>query len=350
MEDNEVFRIKKFMDIIKFICVVMLILIHAHMALVTNQYSFFDTSALSYEMTSRFMFIGLFITILPALAGYVFGLQKKIDIKKTITLFLLFLCVGFFMNVITWGWAYIFSWNVLQFVGLSFLVIAILMKFLTEYEVFLLSVITIMAAAFLSNILAPYNPNNWVAIFVGGRNEFVLWPFFPWFGVVGSGFLYAKYRVKYGGRKWFNAISLVGGLFFMAVAILRGEISARIDPDYVWGPSILTPTLGWILATLGLFLILVVLGSLFSEKIKLRKYGIINSYSKGIMWIYVAQMFVSFRMAIFAKKFFETDNPSIGYFLFMIVMLVIGWLVGVISIKLFQEKKMVIFLKKYNGE
>lgn len=326
----------------------MLILIHAHMALVTNQYTFFDTSTFFYRMTDKFMFIGLFMTILPALAGYVFGMSKNSGIKKIINLFVILALVGFFMNAITWGWRYTFSWNVLQFVGLSFLVIAIFVKFFTYYEIFLLSVLTILAAAFLRTTFAAFNMNNFAAIFIGGKNEFMLWPFFPWFGVVGFGFLYAKYKLKYDGSAWFNPASFCGGLALIGSSILKNEFSARLDPDYVWGPSILTPTLGWVLATLGLFLILTVLGDIFFSKIKLKKYGIINSYSKGIMWIYMAQMLVSFKAAIWVKHFFPMEKLSWAYFIFLITMLAFGWLIGFLSIKLLQEKRMVVFVKKYH--
>lgn len=320
------------------------------MALVTNQYAFFDTNTFFYRVTDKFMFIGLFMTILPALAGYVFGMSKDNGVRKTISLSVILALVGFLMNALTWGWKYTFSWNVLQFVGLSFLVIAIAVEFFTYYEIFLLSLMTILAAAFLRITFAASNMNDFVAIFIGGKNEFMLWPFFPWFGVVGFGFLYARYKLKYGDSAWFNPASFCGGLALIGSAILRNEFSVRLDPDYVWGPSILTPTLGWVLATLGFFLVLMVLGDVFFSKIKLKKYGIINSYSKGIMWIYAAQMLVSFKAAIWVKRFFPMDEPSWAYFIFLAVMLVFGWFVGFLSIKLFQEKRIVVFIKKYHGK
>ncbi len=336
------------MDFIKFICVVFMIFIHAHMVLVTNQYMFFNLTGFFYKVTSEFMFLGLFLTILPALAGYVFGMKSDFSIQKTFKLAIFLSVIGFFMNAITWGWGYTFSWNILQFIGLSFLVIAILKNFFSDYEIFLLSMLTVLTAAFLRENLTFLKGDYLAAIFIGSDNRFMFWPFFPWFGVVGAGFLYAAGKVKYARNRWFDVSCFIGGVALIILAILGKEISPSLNPDYVWSPSIFQPELGFLAATIGLFLVLVVLGNVFFNQIKLKKYGIISSYSKGILWIYVAQMFVSYKLSIWVRHFFPIDGPSWVYITFIVFMLAFSWLIGFLSIKILQEKRLVISLKKYD--
>lgn len=325
----------------------MLIFIHAHMVLVTNQYAFFDTSSFFYRVTDNFMFIGLFLTILPALAGYVFGMKGEFDFKKTVRLAILLALIGFFMNAITWGWGYTFSWNILQFIGLALVVIVILERFFSDYEIFLLSLLSILAAAYLRDKLAFLAGNYLVDILIGANNQFTFWPFFPWFGVVGIGFLYARGRLKYAPSRRFGIFFLVIGLVLIGLAIWQKQISPALDSDYVWSPSIFQPALGFPAATIGLFFVLAFLGNTFFNRLKLKKYGLVNSYSKGILWIYVAQMFLSYKASFWVKRFFPIDGISWAYIIFMVLMLAFGWLIGFLSIKIFQEKRLVIFLKKY---
>ena len=136
------------MDIVKFISVAVMVFIHAHIVLVTDYYAIVDTSGFFYNVTSRFMFIGLFITILPMLAGYVFRMNNDYGLRKTIKLAAALSLLGFFMNMITWGAGYTFSWNILQLVSLSLVVIAVLMRFLSVYGVLLLGLFTIFGAEF----------------------------------------------------------------------------------------------------------------------------------------------------------------------------------------------------------
>jgi len=334
------------MDVVKFICVAAMVFIHAHIVLITDSYRIADTSGFFYTITDKLMFLGLFLTVLIALAGFIFRLNGDYEIKKTIKLAVFISFLGFFMNMATWGAGYTFSWNVLQLVGLSFVVIAILMKFFSVGKIFLLSSTVVLTAGPLRNLLSAFNNKYLINIFIGADNHFIFWPFFPWFGVVGFGFLFAHYQLKYKNSVKFRINAAVIGLGLMAIAFLRGEISPALDPNYVWSPSIFQPKIGWVLATIGFFCVLVVLGNSLFSKMSFKKYGIINSYSKGILWIYVTQMFVSSFLSFFIKEFFPMDKPSTAYFILPVFMLLFSWYVGALSIKLFQEKKLVIALKK----
>lgn len=344
------------LSVVKFVCVAMMIFVHAHLALITDSYVIADTSGFFYKVTSDFMFVGLFLFTLPIISGAIlrmdFGVNiineklKDYSFKKVLMTAIFLILAGFFMNAITWSAWYIFSWNVLQLIALSFIVIAVLVKFFSTRAVLLLGMITLIAAEPLRNFLGNMDHSYFGGILVGANNAYVFWPFFPWFSVVAFGFLFAHYFLKY--KDSFNfRISAIGiGILFLAIAIFRGEISPYLDPKYIWGPSIFQPKIGLVLAAMGLFCVLVVGANFLFRDIKLRKYGIVNCYSKGILWIYVIQMFASYKLSFLVKSFFPMDKPSLVYFILPVVMLLLSWLVGALSIKLLQEKLIVVRLKK----
>jgi len=335
------------MNVVKFISVAMLIFIHAHMMLVTNNnYGFDDTSSFFYKITDKFMFLGLFLTILPMLAGYVFRISEDHELRKTIKIAIFLLFVGFFMNLAIWGIEYVFSWNILQFVGLSFVVITFLMSYFSERVIFLLSSVAILVAPLLRNFLTNVSNSYFIDIFIGNINHFMFWPFLPWFGVVGFGFLFAHYQLKYKNDFKFRTISLFLGIAFLLFAIATNTISPPLNSDYVWSLDIFQPKIGFVLATMGLFLVLSVLGTFFWEKANFKKYGIINSYSRGILWIYVSMMFANGVFYYAMKDRLPLNNPASIYFIWMIFIFAFSWAVGALSIKFLDEKKLIVYLKK----
>jgi len=334
------------LDFVKFICVAVMIFAHAHIMLIIRYDRVLDNSGFFYKITEKYMPLGLFIMILPMLAGVVFRIAGKLNLQKTANTAIFLALLGFFMNIITWGWRYSFSWNVLQFIGLSFLVIAFLMEYFSIDAVFLLSFITLVAAEPLRGILWDWQNNYFTAIFIGSGNGYMLWPFLPWFGLVGLGFIFADVYEKNTNKNKFIFLSGLLGVFLIIAVVLMGEISPFLDPKYIWGSSVFQPKIGWVFAAIGLFLSLMAITNTFLNKMEFHKYGIVNSFSKGILWIYVVQMFVSHYLSFVIKRFFPMDGPTLAYFILPVFMLVLSWGVGALSIKLLTEKTLVITLKK----
>ncbi|MFH1558917.1 MAG: heparan-alpha-glucosaminide N-acetyltransferase domain-containing protein [Patescibacteria group bacterium] len=262
------------LSVVKFVCLAVLIFVHAHMALITDSGVVINPFGFFYKTTSSFMFLGLFLFILPIIAGailrmdldkeFVQGkLRKDYGLGKIIRVAIFLSLTGFFMNMITFGFGYTFSWNVLQLVGLSFIIIVFLMKKFSVRAVGWLGLVTLLAAGPLRNILGSWDYLYFVGIFIGVNNAYVFWPFFPWFGVVVFGFLTAHYYLKYKDSIKFRASLLVMGAALILIAILRGEISPHLDPNYIWGSSLFQPKIGWVFASLGLFCLLVAIGNIF---------------------------------------------------------------------------------------
>lgn len=341
-------RIKNWpaLDVVKFICVLAMIVVHSHFALATDFYRFADAAGFFYKISEKFMFLSLFVMMLPMLAGAVLRTQESLDIRRTVKLASLMAFFGFLMNLLTSGPGYIFSWNVLQFLGLSLVVISILLKYYSIREVFLLSFFSLVFAGPLRSVLGGYGNIYPVGIFIGADNQFIFWPFFPWFSLVGLGFVFTHLYEKYADFEGFNPATFLAGLFLLLIAGLRGEISPYLDPNYVWGPSLFQPKIGFVLAVIGLFCVLIALANIFFNNISLKKYGIINSYSKGIFWIYLYQMSYNFYFSVVLKAFFPMAEPRMAYFILPVLMIFSSWYIGFASIKLFQEKKLIITLKK----
>ncbi|MCK4386949.1 MAG: DUF1624 domain-containing protein [Candidatus Pacebacteria bacterium] len=351
-------RLKKWvaLDIIKFIAVVIMVFVHIHLVLVTDTYRFSNTTDFYYQITSNLMFVGLFVFLLPMTAGailrmnfgerLVHGKLKNYKINWIISMAVFIALLGFLMNWLTWGVDYIFAWNVLQLVALSFIVITLLLRLFSIRALFLASIFSIFMAEPLRNFLGGFDSSYLAGVFVGNNSHQMFWPFFPWFGVVGLGFLIAHYYLKYKDSVRFRVSLIILGIFLIDIAIFRDEISPYLDPGFAWGSNLFQPKIGWILAVVGLFCFLVGFCNTFLNKIHLKKYGIINSYSKGILWIYIVQMFVSCKIAVFFKDFFPLCFLSWSYFILLMCMLLLSWLVGALSIKFLQAKQLRITLRK----
>ncbi len=359
MTNNLDHQIKEWsaLNAVKFVCLAVLIFVHAHMALVTESGVIANPSGFYYQVTSNLMFLGLFLVVLPIIAGAVLRmdlgeevvqgkLKKNYGFGQIIKTAIWLALAGFFMNMVTFGAGYTFSWNVLQLIGLSFIVIVFLLKAFSVRVVGWLGLATLLAAGPLRNILGSWDYLYFVGIFIGADNAYVFWPFFPWFGVVAFGFLVAHYYLKHKDSVKFRISLLILGAALLSTAILRNESSPYLDPSYAWGASLFQPKIGWVLAALGFFCLLVAVANIFFNQSRFSQYGIINSYSKGILWIYVIQMFASQKLSLLIKRFFSMNEPSVAYFILPVSLLGLGWLIGALSIRFLQEKLIVIRLKK----
>ncbi|EKE19128.1 MAG: hypothetical protein ACD_9C00124G0002 [uncultured bacterium] len=344
------------LNFVKFVCVAVMVFVHSHLILITDRsYSIADTSGFFYGITSKTMFVGLFLFILPIIAGAIFRMDlgarivngRLIDysFKKVVRIAIFLTLAGFFMNFLTANIKYLFSWNILQLMALSLIIVVALLKFISIRAVFLLGLVTLIAAESLRNFLSDSH-FYFINILIGGDKGFIFWPFFPWFSVIVFGFLFAHLYLKYEDNIKFRIGALVAGVAFLAIAAFRGEISPYLDPEYVWGASLFQPKIGLVLASMGLFSVLVVVANYVFSNVQLKKYGIVNSYSKGILWIYVIQMFANYKLAALVKRFFPIDGPSVAYFILPVSMLLLSWLIGAATIKLLQEKLIVVRFKK----
>ncbi|HNV70360.1 MAG TPA: hypothetical protein PKO06_11725, partial [Candidatus Ozemobacteraceae bacterium] len=123
------------LDLVKCACVIGMILLHCFYWICTvyGRLIVVPDSVL-LPWISRFMIVGFLPLMLPLTAGCALrhqlspgGESAKLSLSQGLgiagsSMFLLLL--GYLMNVLATGWAAVSSWNVLQFVGCSFVIIA----------------------------------------------------------------------------------------------------------------------------------------------------------------------------------------------------------------------------------
>ncbi len=357
--DNSYFSGKHWpaLKFVKFFCVAVMIFVHAHLLLITNEKHVMENvNGYFYRATEDAMAIGLFVFMLPIIAGTVFrislgdkfsrGYLRDYSFSEIFKLAAFLTLVGFAMNVLVGGIFAIFSWNILQLMALSLLIIVALAKSFSLKSVFLVGLISLLAAEPMRNLFGNSVNSYWVAVLIGDGGTFMFWPFFPWFSVIVFGFCFGHFYLKYRNSLSFKLNSFALGSGLLLVAIMRQEISPHFDPQNIFGANIFQPKIGFVLASMGLFCILVVAADYFFNGTKFKKYGIINVYSQGIIWIYVFQMWANFKLAPLIKNYVPMDGLSWEYLILPVTVWLASWLVGALSVKLLQEKLIVIKLKK----
>ncbi|MAE42753.1 hypothetical protein CMO93_03205 [Candidatus Woesearchaeota archaeon] len=341
------------LDIAKFICVALMIFIHSVFWIVTTQDEIMSTQNNIYPIIINLVFLGLFPMSIPAVAGASLRIHfskywknnkiKGYPFKHILKVSSFIIILGFIMNFLAFGIEDLFSWDALQFIGISFITITLLLKFFSISSVFFAGALTLFTAEIVRNSLSDYNSNYLAAIFIGNSSGFFFWPFFPWFSTITFGFLAAHYYIKYKDNIASRIIFIITGLLLLGISFLRKELLPVIDSSNVWGATIFQPKVGFILAIMGSFSLLIVFSNLLSEKIHPKKYGIINSYSKGILWIYILHIIIGFNLSLLFKALF---SPLVAIILLLLVLFLISWGIGIFTLKFVYGRKLVFFLRK----
>ncbi|MDP3765006.1 MAG: heparan-alpha-glucosaminide N-acetyltransferase domain-containing protein [Nanoarchaeota archaeon] len=301
---------------------------------------------------------GFFTMSIPATAGAVFRFyyknlnknKERIALNKSLYYVLgiaiSFLLLGFIINLLAWGPSYFFDWNVLQFISLCLIIVAVILKFLQLYYLMAFSIIVLLLAPVLRTHLADTS-SYLIKILIGDSLGYNLWPFFPWFFIFVYGFAVAHFYIKCTNSrntKYFRSALIFAGLIFTGVGAYYGKFFFFIEKGNVWGPGLFQPPTLTILALLGVFNITIaVIDFYFSRFGKINKYGIINSYSRGILWIYIILFVIGYRLVIFVRN--VLPNGLFPFLLLIALLLLISWVVGLLTIKIY-EKRLFIELRK----
>ena len=354
------------LDIVKAVGVVVILFVHSHFLLITDSYAIYAPNSTLVKMTRELMFLGSFIMLLPIMAGCALRLSVSrylrgdgaIDalpfIRATFWTAVIMSCAGFMMNAMTWGTWYTFSWNMLQMVSLAYVIVAVVLLRFGLPGVMVVAAVFLFAAQPMESMLAPYRDNYFVGMWVGNNSRFIFWPLFPWVALPAMGFL-----IAHGFLRYRHQAKVLWGVFFIGVALVvisigRGDFSAELNNRYVWNQLMHQPAIGEVLGGIGLFCVLICLAEMLSNRMQLTRYGVINSYSKGILWIYIMQMVVSYQLAPividafgFRNRLEMTSTTDILAYSFLpLLMMLLGWITGVGTIKGMQENRFRITLRK----
>ena len=355
----------KGLDLLKSICVAGILFVHAHFLLISQNYRIYAPDAYLVNTTREWMLIGVFLTLLPIAAGCVLRLNLSSNprigsfdslqfLKNVSGTSLLIASVGFVMNAATWGLENTFSWNMLQMVAVGYLVTALVYSRFSLPGLIVLVLSVLLIAEPLTQWAGYYRNYYFVAIWVGNNSESILWPILPWIALPACGFIFADSYLRFGHQLKTKVIVLFIGIAMLLLSIVRDELVPDLVDRYVWAHLSNQPALGEVVGALGLFLVMFVLCEYIAIHIKFTRYGVVNSYSKGILWIYVMQMFVSYTLAPWVVAGFDipsrlemnTFMDLMAYAFLPCVMLILGWIMGAILIRVFDDMRFRITLKK----
>lgn len=256
--------------------------------------------------------IGFFVFSIPIVAGaalrFSFNstwdeLRQKLTWKKRPYLFrdigkrgLILLLIGYgvnllasLLNYLQFGFGFQILSNVLLFFALSIFVITLLLKLLNIYWLGGFGILAIASAPFLSRVVfAGKTPYIWM-IFFGDSEVYSFWPFFPWVGVVIFGFLTAQLYLTLKNKRDFSKILGGVGILFFLAALLSGVWFQNIESFNSWSRAFFQPPTLRIIGQLGVFSLLIASLEFFLGKraAVYKPYGFINTFSRGILYIYI---------------------------------------------------------------
>lgn len=354
------------LDVMKFLCILFMIITHAYWSLFTFEDKIMITNPNVFEFFKNMRFIGIFPLMIPFTAGCIFRLTvplnsaNRLPLSQFITISISAVViglVGFCMNVLSAGPGSFFEWNVLQFIGVSFIVIGVLVRYFPMYSVLIAGAVVLMGSVPLRTYLGTLPHHYWIMILTGDTTGFHAWPFFPWFSTVALGFMGAHYYLKY--HNYGAKLTRVGigcGLLFLVLPILKNQLTVPFDPEGITGSAVFQPPIVFVLYIMGLACLLTIGVTMYFRNRRLPRYGIINCFSKGILWIYLIHMVVGaklyqlFNMDIYSKSYM-INNPFVScngiiLIIFPSFLILLSWLIGFLSIRYLHDKQLKISIKK----
>jgi len=310
-----------------------------------------------YPFFRSMMFLGWFPLMLPFIAGAAFYARLMPDLARrarVLTPTLLIQCtvlalVGYGINVLAAGWYALHSWNVLQTVAVSMLVIALLVD----------SRFGIRAVAMTGGLLLllsdpvrqwwpPETRPDAVRILLGDPDDWHTWPLVPWFALVVSGFVLAHGHRMARSSSSFVAWSATLGIGLMITASVSGHLVPVLDEANMIGPAVMQPPMTAVLGIIGVALLLTAFLTALQDRIPIARYGLVRCYSAGILWIYLVHLVVGMRLSnlIFSGGF-QRDTVlaaplhpiSLTILIgFPLLLLLISWLIGYLTLMISHEK------------
>ena len=343
--DRRDFRLIQ-LDIIKAVGVIFMMVLHTVVWWFSDDYI---TNDKVLEFTFFLEVVGFFVFLIPITAGAAFyyyliknkyyGQRKNIGAVLKRSIVLLFL--AYLTNIIAFGLEDILSWDVLHFFSLGFIILYAFSFFPIHYLA-IFSFVSTVIAPLLRNILLDFNDSYWAIILVGNNTSYHYWAFFPWFALIGFGMviadLYYKGLLK---NKSLQKTLVLASLGAIAISFYLNELIFDSNIVSVWGPHIFMPPISRIFAIVGMFFLFFIILKKYPPK-STAKYGIVNAFSKGILWIYISHLIIGFNFINFLK---QNNIYGMGYMLLTLFALIaLSYLVGLAAV-IWKEKVKLKLLK-----
>lgn len=310
------------------------------------------------------MVIGFFPLLLPVTAGCSFflgffrerpiGRLSGAQVLPPLTTGGLLIGLGYVFNIVELGWHYWSVWQILQFIGLSLVVLTLLAWRLPVWVIPVVSTLGLVSLNWLrENFGNSYDLDRQILIETVRQGN--SWPLVPWFPLVALGFTIAWARDRAPSPRAFRL-----GLGVMAVALLgwaacRGSLLPPLDPASLSGNKMFNPSPDFVVSVMGVAALALALGEWLGDCVALRRHGIVNVFSKGILWIYLVHLALlhwfytwlarRLDMQTYAAHLDDGANLA-GIAALWGILLAISYLVGYAAIRLLQENRIRIRLRR----
>lgn len=293
------------LDYFKFLAIFFMILPHSLVWWVTSNDKIIETQYVQFWPMIKNVIhcMSIFPLMYPVATGLNLGFQyhKFSDnsfFPKSLKIFI----VGFLMNLITWGFDDFFTWDVLPFTGLFFLLMGL---FKIKNPNKNLIAITAICILLITNLIRslPFPNDNIITFIISGdihgNNYF---PFFPWASYILIGFLIGLHNNNFYTIKKINNIHyiLFGVIVVFVIFYLMKIPYFKLNPNNIWGPVVFMPDPYLAIGVLGGFFILFGLLN-FLPKIESTS-NIVFQWSEQLLTIYVLHTFIFYHFTMILKK------------------------------------------------
>ncbi len=207
------------------------------------------------------------------------------------------LLLGFLVNLLAWGWRYIWTWDVLPFYALCCLIISLLVRYVSQWSLIFVALLSII----LTKTGPLFSLPEYAHIILwGDKSGDHFWPLFPWISIVIIGFFISYlYQQKY--HLFTKGLFTLGGSAIV-MSLISGNFLYETNLQDIWGSGFFHPTLSTINMQVGIMLILIALLESYLKNKELLPNSIIKSYSQGILFIYIANITLGFHLTLLLQS------------------------------------------------
>jgi len=322
------------LEIMKGVMVMLMILLHTFLwfFLVEDYSGDLSSFPLEYrEQFSMLRLISMLVILIPAAAGatFYFYLKKRKREGKgkgVVGRCLSLLVLGYVVNFVAWGLPDLWAWDVLQFISLSFLAL-FMFSFVSEWWLAGSAAIILFLSPIVSRVLQPYDASYPIIILISNESGMHYWAFFPWFTSVATGYLLMRlFDTGWLEKVWCRRLFVMISVLAILISLVKGEFIFDEDFSNLWGPAVFLPPTAQMLALLGLFVLFFL--SLHGYRPQsLPKWGFLNAFSKGILWIYIFHLIIGYSIVEFLKAEGLVSIQAI--FVTLFVLWFLNYLVGI---------------------
>lgn len=350
------------LDVAKAICAIGMVLVHGIFWSWTHGGQLqFDPASPMFQLFRIGTALGLLPVMLPTLAGIALARRLGEHASRTtlgsvlaVSLTGVFLAAcGVLTNILAVSWGMAKAWNVLQFLGLSFQVIALCLLARSEVALGAAGILALLLASPLRLAYVEDFPPMWKAVLLGDPRDFHTWPLLPWFPTVVFGWFVGRaFTAGSDHHRLAKRTALLCGAIVLA-ALPFGTL-APFEAGNLIGSAFMTPAPPRALAIAALAGLLVA-GATLLRPAGSRTSSFVRVWSGGILPVYIVHMAVgnrlSERLAVRMDRRPLWQDPfslaaEVRLWLLPAFLIALSWFTAWVFVRLFQDRRVVIRLRR----